>query len=182
MFDISQLHLRELRPDERVNHNQPYESSRPSGQFPASSTAPGQIAIAFILAGKAVFTIVGCDGRRHTYEVRERRADGDQYLKPVYFVGVLTGPDNTASYTYLGIVSPGNGFVTLTENSRVSEDMPVVVLIRWAFKHVWQGKALPPPAGIHHEGRCGRCGRLLTVPDSILSGIGPECAKRICDR
>jgi hypothetical protein len=26
-----------------------------------------------------------------------------------------------------------------------------------------------------HEGRCGRCGRRLTVPDSIASGYGPEC-------
>jgi hypothetical protein len=29
----------------------------------------------------------------------------------------------------------------------------------------------------HHEGKCGRCGRLLTVPSSIESGIGPECSK-----
>ena len=27
-----------------------------------------------------------------------------------------------------------------------------------------------------HEGKCGRCGRKLTVPESIEAGIGPECA------
>ena len=26
-----------------------------------------------------------------------------------------------------------------------------------------------------HEGRCGRCGRKLTVPESIEAGYGPEC-------
>jgi len=30
----------------------------------------------------------------------------------------------------------------------------------------------------YHEGRCGRCARRLTVPESIINGIGPECAKR----
>jgi hypothetical protein len=27
------------------------------------------------------------------------------------------------------------------------------------------------------EGKCGKCGRALTVPSSILTGIGPECSK-----
>jgi hypothetical protein len=30
-----------------------------------------------------------------------------------------------------------------------------------------------------HEGKCCRCGRKLTVPASIASGIGPECATKI---
>ena len=32
---------------------------------------------------------------------------------------------------------------------------------------------------VWHEGRCGRCNRALTVPESIASGIGPECAKHV---
>lgn len=32
---------------------------------------------------------------------------------------------------------------------------------------------------IWHEGKCGRCGRQLTVPESIESGFGPECVKMI---
>lgn len=30
---------------------------------------------------------------------------------------------------------------------------------------------------IWHHGRCGRCARPLTVPESIQLGLGPECAK-----
>jgi hypothetical protein len=30
---------------------------------------------------------------------------------------------------------------------------------------------------VWHEGKCGKCGRALTVPSSILTGIGPECSK-----
>ena len=32
---------------------------------------------------------------------------------------------------------------------------------------------------VHHEGKCGCCGRSLTVPESIKRGIGPECWSRM---
>jgi hypothetical protein len=38
---------------------------------------------------------------------------------------------------------------------------------------------LPNFIEIWHEGRCGKCGRTLTVPDSIANGLGPECIKTI---
>jgi hypothetical protein len=44
---------------------------------------------------------------------------------------------------------------------------------------VWKNQELPGGYKIHHEGRCGKCGRLLTVPESVETGIGPECAKRM---
>ena len=41
------------------------------------------------------------------------------------------------------------------------------------------GKTEAKSLEIWHEGRCGRCGRKLTVPSSIESGIGPECASKL---
>jgi hypothetical protein len=38
---------------------------------------------------------------------------------------------------------------------------------------------LPKGLKVHHEGRCCRCGRKLTVPESIETGLGPECASRL---
>jgi hypothetical protein len=32
---------------------------------------------------------------------------------------------------------------------------------------------------VYHEGRCGRCNRKLTVPESIETGLGPECASKL---
>src|SRR5882672_9405186 len=32
---------------------------------------------------------------------------------------------------------------------------------------------------IWHSGSCGRCGRTLTVPESVLSGFGPECINKM---
>jgi hypothetical protein len=40
-------------------------------------------------------------------------------------------------------------------------------------------KFLPECIEIWHEGKCGKCGRQLTVPSSIETGIGPECIKTL---
>jgi hypothetical protein len=40
-------------------------------------------------------------------------------------------------------------------------------------------KNLPDFIEVWHEGKCGKCGRTLTVPSSIESGIGPECMKSL---
>jgi hypothetical protein len=37
---------------------------------------------------------------------------------------------------------------------------------------------LPGSVDVLHSGRCGRCGRTLTTPDSIERGLGPECAHK----
>ena len=30
---------------------------------------------------------------------------------------------------------------------------------------------------VYHVGKCGRCGKKLTDPESILTGLGPSCSK-----
>jgi hypothetical protein len=32
---------------------------------------------------------------------------------------------------------------------------------------------------VWHEGRCAKCGLKLTVPQSIMTGFGPTCAKKL---
>jgi hypothetical protein len=49
--------------------------------------------------------------------------------------------------------------------------------MNWVLDHLSEGE-MPPLTEIWHEGRCGRCGRKLTVPDSIAIGIGPDCLTR----
>ena len=130
----------------------------------------------FILAGKAIFTLVGINAR-YTFKVQRKEAS-DRYAE-TYFVQLLTGPENTTDYTYLGILDSQAGAVRLTRNSTFKDDSAPVVAIRWALARIWADKPLPAPAQILHAGRCGRCGRLLTVPSSIASGFGPECIGRI---
>jgi hypothetical protein len=40
-------------------------------------------------------------------------------------------------------------------------------------------KELHPQLIVHHENHCGRCGRTLTVPESVERGIGPDCLAKM---
>ena len=87
----------------------------------------------------------------------------------MYFVSLLSGPDNENDYSYLGMIRDGR--FTLTKASKAGVQAPSVV----AFEYFMRVPVLHPQMQIRHEGRCGKCGRVLTVPESIDAGIGPEC-------
>lgn len=125
----------------------------------------------FLSGGNAVFTV---SSPKHRYTFRIRRPEPEM----PYFVSLLSGPDNTRDYTYLGVYNPGQPGVRLTAKSKFTEDSTPVKAIRWAVAMLSSGKTLPEGFKIQHEGRCCRCGRVLTVPESIEAGIGPECAQR----
>lgn len=130
----------------------------------------------FITAGNAIFTLVGKDSRFTFKVTRKDPSPGYEKYGVSYFVSVLNGPDNYENYLYMGMLDPVTGNVRLTRNSKVGLDAPSFKAINWALPKIFAGAAMPPAFSIHHEGKCGRCGRRLTVPESILTGIGPECA------
>ena len=135
------------------------------------------IAKDFILAGNATFTVSNPKGERYTFRVRYSKGGGG--YKPAWFIYLLTEPDNTSSYTYMGMLNSENGTVRLSANSRYNlESLPVKVA-NWALRCIWSELDIPLGYTIQHAGKCGRCGRKLTVPSSIESGIGPECAKML---
>lgn len=49
----------------------------------------------------------------------------------------------------------------------------------WLWRFLVDEKPLPEGVQFWHEGRCGRCGRRLTVPGSIEIGFGPDCASEL---
>lgn len=131
----------------------------------------------FILAGNATFTLRSSrTGDRRTYKIQASEDKGDG--KPtVWFVRTLTGPDNTADYAYIGMISNDLHFRT-TKASRMGADSIPVKAFSWTLdKLTTIGTA--PGVEVWHVGRCGRCGRELTVPESIACGFGPECAGKL---
>jgi Family of unknown function (DUF6011) len=136
-------------------------------------------ALNFILAGNARFTLRSrATGARYTYRVS--MADPNpKYPGHAWFVSVLTGPENTADYQYAGLIRGAAGGPTFawTGRSRLASSAPSVEAFRWTFARLALGH-MPGNVEIWHEGRCGRCGRALTVPESIALGLGPECAGR----
>ena len=107
--------------------------------------------------------------------VERAMADAEQ-KPPRYFVSLLSGPDNESDFVYLGMVS--DNVFRLTRKSRMTSDSLPVRAFTWAFTKLVQ-RTMPPQLEVWHEGRCGRCNRKLTVPESVAAGIGPECAGRM---
>lgn len=133
----------------------------------------------FVLAGRALFTVSNGKGTRYTYRVNLK--PGDDRYPAQWFVKLLTGPDNTDDrncYTYIGKVL-ADGKVKMTAASKYTEDSLPVKVLGWALGIIFRGGSLPEGYAIHHEGRCARCGAVLTVPSSITSGFGPECVKHV---
>ncbi len=138
----------------------------------------------FLLAGKATFTIRTPDAGHRTYRVVRKEATGQ--WPETFFAYLMTGSENDSdsSYTYLGKLDPFTGQVVPTAKSgwREKETPWHVRLLNRVLARVWSfDHAAFERHGyrLSHAGKCGRCGRTLTVPASIESGIGPECAKHV---
>ena len=107
-------------------------------------------------------------------ETGERATDG------TLMVSVLTGPDNNSSYTWLGRVARDVFWVGRKnpKPGEISKDAPSAR----GFQYAWQAllrNYIPEDLEIWHEGRCGRCGLKLTVPESVARGFGPDCAAKL---
>lgn len=147
----------------------------------------------FVLAGKAIFTLeiphewaAEHDTSAHyTYKVVLKEgsdgSDGKPKRDDVYFVNLLSGPDNTSDYSYVGVLNVASGNVVLTRASKITAECMSYRLLNRVLLNLWEGteqRILDAGFDVHHEGRCGRCGRKLTVPESVKTGLGPECAGR----
>lgn len=135
----------------------------------------------FVTAGNATFT-VECPANspkpHYTFKVRLKEADGK--YPEAYFVSMLTGSDNESDYSYVGKLDTFTGQVALTKASKLTPESYAFRLLNRILARIWgDDHAAYQQHGYktHHEGKCCRCGRRLTVPSSIESGWGPECIK-----
>ena len=133
--------------------------------------------LSFIFGGNATFTIMSeATQARYTYKVTARKDNSDG--KIIHFVKLLRGANNVEDYAYMGCIINKQRF-TLTSKSKVSEKAKSVIAFDWFINKLVEGKKVPNSVHFYHAGRCARCGRKLTVPESIESGFGPECASRL---
>lgn len=142
---------------------------------------------------------------RFTFKVT--RAKGEESGRP-WFVKVLTGPDNRFDFEFAGTVFPTDQGPVYrhSKKARLSDDAPSIRCISWLMETLSRlGQAeiraaesksdLFPVAPeiqaevdaahkrlglveVWHKGKCGRCNRDLTTPESIANGFGPECLKK----
>jgi hypothetical protein len=139
----------------------------------------------FVIGGKALFTIRLADGKHHTYKVQSVKQDRhanwstNNQNRTRYFVSALYGPDNSGDYFYIGMIfreSENRSNFASTVKSRAKPGSPVFDTFARLWTSIEVTGTIPSDMQFYHAGRCGFCGRLLTHPESLASGIGPECS------
>ena len=101
-----------------------------------------------------------------------------------WWVSLLTGPDNSRNFDgKVGqLVQAKEGSISYARHRGVklkAESSPVAGFV-WLVDQLVEDtsasqRKLDEQILIYHSGRCGRCGRKLTDPESIRTGLGPVC-------
>ena len=132
----------------------------------------------FIFGGKSTFTLSNKEkGTHYTYKVTCKKQPG----RVVYFVSVLSGPDNTSDYSYIGYCTSSEAVQIWTKKDarQYTDNAPSVKAFNWLLNRVAycvaENKPFPAFAGFYHMGSCCKCNRPLTDPLSVTLGIGPVC-------
>jgi hypothetical protein len=127
----------------------------------------------FAMAGNATFTVVSkASNNRYTFKIQK----GKKKDAP-HFVKFMNGNDNESSFQFLGTIFEEKTY-RHSKKAHATEDSTVAKTFNWLFK-VLNGNFDESKFNLiefWHEGKCGKCGRKLTVPSSIETGMGPSCS------
>lgn len=128
---------------------------------------------AYILGAHGAFTIESHKtGQHYTYRVSS--------VNDRFFIHVMTG--GADDYEYLGmIVDHDNPTMRVipTRASRFNAVSPTMAAVNWFMRHIAVRPEIDESiVSFYHNGRCARCGRELTDPESIERGMGPVCIAR----
>lgn len=129
----------------------------------------------YIFGGRGIVTLKSPTGIHHSYIFKKPRNE-DQFPDDVYFVYALHDHDKLF---YVGMVE--NCRFRLTRSSRFLNDTDIVKGARYIMKMAFT-ENLNTKMELYHEGVCSVCGRPLTNPKSIETGIGPRCRRRLNGR
>lgn len=128
----------------------------------------------YCAGGRGVITLENTSsGNYHTYEFR--RPNNPQYFAPdTIFVYTSVGKKK---WLYVGMYSSSTQYFKCTRNSQFRYSHEIVKGVIWLCKHIRAGKEVVAPMAVYHEGVCCVCGRRLTTPKSVQTGMGPRCKK-----
>jgi hypothetical protein len=113
-------------------------------------------------------------GKHRTFKVTKPQAEDAKFFPGKRLVGILTGPDNTCDFHTFGFV--GDHKIILWKTHR---NTPIY---KWAADFLLDPEAYSDIVELKIEGRCRACGRKLTTPESVDTGIGPICGGRKCTK
>ena len=130
----------------------------------------------FIFAGRSVFTLENTkSGNYLTFKVKQVKKDKIA-IDGLFTIECKTLGDSDHGYKFLG-------FLNTIENKfrRRFWDHKFIgyTTFFWLLRNLEVLEKFSDKLAIYHEGRCCKCGMPLTVPESIDSGIGPECNRQM---
>lgn len=109
---------------------------------------------------------------------REYEPETDEEDDRFWKIGAMVGSSNE-NYEDFGVIKLEGGFPKFywATQSRIAKDDKTIKVFSWLWKSLSQG-VLPKSVEFFNEGKCCRCGRVLTVPESRSRGVGPVCARK----
>jgi len=123
--------------------------------------------VAAITVPLGTFTVVALDGSRTTIRLQEPRTKDGRV-----FASFLTGADNDVDFTYFATLR--GGVMSGQDGSFAAQRQAVRAILAPSADLQAMGLAYALESS-----NCWRCGRTLTVPASIHSGLGPDCAAKV---
>lgn len=114
-----------------------------------------------------------------TFCIRTRHG-GCNFAPNKRTLSVLNGPDNVSNYQMFAFVED-DGFRVFNKYKYI--DTNKLSIYQWYAKMLWEALTNPNSKfandyEIMISKTCRICNRVLTTPESISLGIGPECKKR----
>lgn len=120
-----------------------------------------------ILTHNGKFTIVNkLKGTHRTFQVKTQSKDS-KFKPGERIISLLTGPDNESDYQSFGVVTNDDIRLWGSKSTEFFVQCRKILMRPECF-----------PVEVIEETKCRKCNRTLTTPESIASGIGPECRKR----
>ena len=134
-------------------------------------------AIDFIFAGKSLVTLSsGKTGKHFTFKINQKENE-DGTVSP-FFVKNLAGSDNSwnGDWNFTGFI-PDRERGKLISGRKGTGGSPSFKGLAWTLANLASG-VIPDDLTIQHNDACGRCGRDLTDPISVATGLGPVCRSK----
>ena len=131
----------------------------------------------YVSGGRGIVTLESPSGKHHTYEFR-RPNDESAFPNTTFFVYVLV---KEHTWMYVGMYNSGTKHFRLTRASTYRHDSEIVKGVKYLTKLArCLGSIDDFRMSAYHEGICSVCGRRLTSPKSIQTGMGPHCRRVLC--
>lgn len=136
-------------------------------------------ALPFMLAGKSEFTVVSMrTAVRFSFKLTKKKSTSGAAgaAEFIYFVNVIHG-DNSIYGGLLYFDNRTEAFMFSKGKTGLvgAEDVRIKSLLYIVNNLLAKNYGID--VSIYHCGKCGRCGKKLTTPESVLTGLGPECCK-----